>query len=84
MKYAYLGESEIQVSKICIGCMGFGEVTPGFHVWVIDQRQQKQLLSGHWIWASTFLTLPIPIPKAPANNFWTNPSKTSASGARMW
>ena len=37
MKYAYLGESEIQVSKICIGFMGFGEVTPGFHVWVIDQ-----------------------------------------------
>lgn len=44
MKYATLGNSGIQVSQLCLGCMGFGEPTPDFHEWVIDQAATQAVV----------------------------------------
>ena len=39
MEYTKLGNSDLNVSRICLGCMSFGEVDPGFHSWVLDQEK---------------------------------------------
>lgn len=37
MEYTKLGQTDIEISRICIGGMSFGKVFPDFHQWVIDQ-----------------------------------------------
>ena len=36
MKYAKLGNSDLNVSRICMGCMGFGDAGRGQHSWTLD------------------------------------------------
>ena len=38
MKYTRLGNSDLSVSRICMGCMGFGDSTKGQHSWTIDEE----------------------------------------------
>ena len=33
MKYIKLGSSDLNVSRICMGCMGFGDAGQGQHTW---------------------------------------------------
>ena len=44
MKYVKLGNSGLEVSPICLGCMSFGEVTRGFHQWVLDKKSSAFLI----------------------------------------
>lgn len=37
MEYTKLGNSELNVSKICLGTMGFGAANAGQHTWTIDE-----------------------------------------------
>lgn len=37
MEYTKLGQTDIEISRICIGGMSFGKVFPDFHQWVIGQ-----------------------------------------------
>ena len=41
MKYTKLGNSDLNVSRICMGCMGFGDATRGQHSWTIDEEHAK-------------------------------------------
>ena len=36
MKYTKLGNSELTVSRICMGCMGFGDPNNKKHTWKED------------------------------------------------
>lgn len=44
MKYVNLGNSDIRVSKICMGCMGFGDSKSGQHSWTLDATQSKEII----------------------------------------
>lgn len=35
MQYTKLGNSELNVSRICMGCMGFGDARNGQHSWTV-------------------------------------------------
>ena len=38
MLYTQLGETDINISKICVGCMSFGK--PGtMHDWTLDEEE---------------------------------------------
>ena len=44
MKYTKLGNSDLNVSRICMGCMGFGDSSKGQHSWTLDEEQSKAII----------------------------------------
>lgn len=44
MEYFNIGSSSKQVSKICLGCMTFGDVESGFHDWTLSYEKSKQII----------------------------------------
>ena len=44
MEYTKLGWSGIEVSKVCLGGMSFGEASPDFHQWTIDQPSTQEVI----------------------------------------
>ena len=44
MKYAKLGKLDLNVSRICMGCMGFGNASIGQHSWTLDEAQTREII----------------------------------------
>lgn len=44
MKYTKLGNSELTVSRICMGCMGFGRADAGMHSWTLPEAESREIL----------------------------------------
>ena len=44
MQYAKLGNSDLNVSRICMGCMGFGDAANGQHTWTIDEAHTREIV----------------------------------------
>lgn len=44
MKYERLGNTNIVVSKICVGGMSFGEASPSFHEWTLNQKETTNMI----------------------------------------
>ena len=44
MKYARLGNTEIEVSKLCVGCMSFGKPFSDFHEWTLSQSETDEVV----------------------------------------
>ena len=44
MKYTKLGNSELNVSRICMGCMGFGDAGKGQHSWTLDEEHSREII----------------------------------------
>lgn len=44
MKYIKLGNSDLNVSRICLGCMGFGESEKGMHSWTLPYEESKEII----------------------------------------
>ena len=44
MKYVKLGNSDLTVSRICMGCMGFGDSGRGQHSWTIDEASSREII----------------------------------------
>ena len=44
MQYTKLGNSELEVSRICMGCMGFGDAKNGQHSWTVDEAHSREII----------------------------------------
>ena len=44
MDYVKLGRSGLEVSKVCLGCMNFGDVGRGLHPWALDYNDSKAMI----------------------------------------
>ena len=44
MEYIKLGDSDLNVSRICLGCMGFGDSSNGMHTWTLDEEQSTEII----------------------------------------
>jgi 1-deoxyxylulose-5-phosphate synthase len=41
MEYVKLGRTGLDVSRICLGCMSYGEAAKGGHAWALDEETAK-------------------------------------------
>lgn len=44
MEYIKLGNSDLMVSRVCLGCMGFGEAEKGMHSWTLPYEESKEII----------------------------------------
>lgn len=44
MEYHKLGNSNLNVSRFCVGCMSFGEIFPDFHQWVLPYKETERII----------------------------------------
>jgi aryl-alcohol dehydrogenase-like predicted oxidoreductase len=44
MKYLKLGNTDLNVSRICLGCMTYGEPSRGNHAWTLPEESSRPLL----------------------------------------
>lgn len=45
MKYTRLGRSGLDVSRVCLGCMGFGEGSPGRQDWAVGEAESREMIA---------------------------------------
>ena len=46
MKYTKLGNSDLNVSRICMGCMGFGDPNNGMHTWTLNEEESRKIIKA--------------------------------------
>ena len=44
MEYVKLGNTDLSVSRICLGCMGFGDSTAGQHSWTVGEEETRAIV----------------------------------------
>lgn len=44
MDYIKLGNSDLTVSRICLGCMGFGTAAMGMHSWTLNEEESRKII----------------------------------------
>ena len=44
MEYTKLGNTGMDVSRICLGCMGFGDAENWVHKWVLDEESSRPII----------------------------------------
>ncbi|WP_205015591.1 aldo/keto reductase [Streptococcus porcinus] len=45
MEYIRLGQTGLEVSKLCLGCMSFGDASKGFHSgWLLDEEASRKII----------------------------------------
>jgi len=44
MEYTRLGTTGMKVSRICLGCMGFGDAERWVHKWVLNEEQSRPII----------------------------------------
>ena len=44
MEYVKVGDTDIRVSKLCVGCMSFGKAGT-MHDWTLDEKQSEKLVN---------------------------------------
>ena len=43
MEYSKLGNTDIEVSKLCVGCMSFGKAGT-MHDWTLDKSESEKII----------------------------------------
>ena len=44
MEYTKLGNTEIEISCLCLGCMSFGDPASKMHAWTLDPQESEQII----------------------------------------
>ncbi|WP_342560989.1 aldo/keto reductase [Paenibacillus sp. FSL R7-0345] len=44
MDYVKFGNTGLDVSRICLGCMSFGEALPEWHQWVLNEERSREII----------------------------------------
>jgi aryl-alcohol dehydrogenase-like predicted oxidoreductase len=44
MQYENLAKAGLTVSRVCLGCMSFGDLTKGRHSWILNEEQSRPII----------------------------------------
>lgn len=44
MEYSKLGNSDLEVSRLCVGCMSFGDAASHMHAWTLNAEESEALI----------------------------------------
>ena len=44
MEYIKLGNTDIEVSRLCIGCMSFGDPASNMHAWTLNLEETEKII----------------------------------------
>ena len=44
MQYIRLGNSDLTVSRLCLGCMSFGDPASKMHAWTLDPERSEAII----------------------------------------
>jgi len=44
MEYITLGQSDLKVSRLCLGCMSYGDPTSGHYSWVLNEKDSRPFI----------------------------------------
>lgn len=44
MEYTKFGKTDLNVSRLCLGTMGFGAANVGQHTWTLDEEKSKEII----------------------------------------
>ena len=69
MEYTKLGQTDIKISKVCVGCMSFGKAGT-MHDWTLDEAATEEVVKHALDLASTFSIPQTVILPDPARNIW--------------
>lgn len=69
MEYTTLGNTDIQISKLCVGCMSFGKAGI-MHDWTLDETETEKVVKHALSLGINFLTPPTATLPEPARNIW--------------
>ena len=48
MQYTRLGGTGLEVSRICLGCMSFGNPNAGSHAWTLPEAESRPIMRAAW------------------------------------
>ncbi|CTV51190.1 putative aldo/keto reductase [Escherichia albertii] len=48
MQYNPLGKTDLRVSRLCLGCMTFGELDRGNHAWTLPEESSRPIIKRGW------------------------------------
>jgi aryl-alcohol dehydrogenase-like predicted oxidoreductase len=48
MKYTRLGKTGLEVSRVCVGCMSFGDPKRGNHEWTLPEEESRPIIRKAW------------------------------------
>lgn len=69
MEYTKLGTTDIEVSKLCVGCMSFGKAGT-MHDWTLDKQQSEAVIRHALDLGINFLIQPMVILLEQVKNIW--------------
>ena len=81
MKYTKLGRTDIEIAKVCVGCMSFGKAGT-MHDWTLDEAATEEVVKHALDLGVNFLTPPTAIPPEPARNTWARLLKRMSAGIK--
>ena len=44
MEYTKLGNTDIEISRLCLGCMSLGDASKGMHTWAVPYEESKAII----------------------------------------
>ena len=84
MKYLKLGNTDLNVSRICLGCMTYGEPNRGNHAWTLPEESSRPLLKQALEAGINFSTPPTAIPTAAARKSSAGRCATMRAAKTWW
>lgn len=44
MEYIKLGNTDIEISRLCMGCMSFGDPASNMHAWTLNPEETEKII----------------------------------------